>query len=280
MDKESLEIARRSLNGILGTAREFLEKLLGPAAEEAGLILGDKIKFYRLRNMLNVLEKSKRLLEEEGLSPKAVSLKTLFPLLEYASLEEDAGLQDKWAALLANAANSTSELNPSFPEVLKQLSSAEARLLDAIYDRFVGDFKRIDLSESEAIGGNVSNSIPRLSFDSLGLMYADLGLTGIPWAMTLGDFRTHGEKAYRQKAEIKISLQNLIRLGLLSHERDIEFDRHIYEKDFGQLPKSVRYREAFSLSAFGFEFVTACRKPKPEMKDELAMPPSKSETVG
>jgi len=137
MDKEGLELASQSLNGILGTAKDFLEKLLGPAAEEAGQILGDKIKFYRVRNMLKVLERSKRLLEEQGLNPKAVSLKALFPLLDHASLEEDAGLQEKWAALLANAASSTSELSPAFPEILKQLSPAEARLLDGVYDRFI-----------------------------------------------------------------------------------------------------------------------------------------------
>jgi len=136
------------------------------------------------------------------------------------------------------------------------------------------------LSRRRAIGMNVSQSPPRFSFDSLGLLYADLGLAGVPWAMTLGDFKRYGEQAYRQKAELNVLLQNLIRLGLLSHERDIEFDRHIYEMDFAKLPKSIRYKEVFSLSALGFKFVAACRKPKTAIEEELTRPPSGSEQAG
>ncbi|MEO5926269.1 MAG: Abi-alpha family protein [Bryobacteraceae bacterium] len=66
-----------------------------------------------------------------GFTPKAVPPKILFPLLEGASLEEDEGLHDMWAALLTNAASpdGAEKVRPSFTEVLRQMAPDEAVLL-------------------------------------------------------------------------------------------------------------------------------------------------------
>jgi Abortive infection alpha len=86
-----------------------------------------------LKRALRIGEKTRKLLERHGLTPQRVPHRTAVPLLEAASLEDDEGLQDRWAALLANAAAQTMEVPPSFATVLRDLDPAAARVLDAVY---------------------------------------------------------------------------------------------------------------------------------------------------
>lgn len=115
--------------------KKFLEKLAGPAAEEVGLMLQDKVKFYRFKNQLKILKKAKQYLEENKIDPKPIPLRTLLPLLEGASLEDDDYLSDKWAALISNAASgSLSKGNhPSYSKILMELSPIDAVLFDEVY---------------------------------------------------------------------------------------------------------------------------------------------------
>ena len=70
-------------------------------------------------------------LRARGREPRRVPDNVLLPLLEAGSLEEDESLAEKWSALLANATDPAAEaVPPAFPEILRQLSSDDARLLD------------------------------------------------------------------------------------------------------------------------------------------------------
>jgi hypothetical protein len=72
---------------------------------------------------------------EAGFTPQAVPPKILFPLLEGASFEEDEGLHDMWAALLANAASASGEnVRPGFIALLREMAPDEAKLLNWLYD--------------------------------------------------------------------------------------------------------------------------------------------------
>ncbi|MDF0591238.1 Abi-alpha family protein [Candidatus Methanocrinis natronophilus] len=128
----TLALAEKGVDAVI----RFLEKIAGPAAEESGLLLQDKVKFYRFKNQVKMLAKAQIMLDEAGVTPRAVPPKTLLPLLDGAALEEDEDLSTKWAALLANAAtpNGPFTIYPSYPHILSQLSPNEATLLDAIYD--------------------------------------------------------------------------------------------------------------------------------------------------
>jgi hypothetical protein len=84
------------------------------------------------------------MLEEAGLRPHEVSLKALAPLLEGCSLESDPDestdprdaqrMYERWAALLANAAagDEGAEVLPSFPRLLAELVTTEARMLEML----------------------------------------------------------------------------------------------------------------------------------------------------
>lgn len=52
-----------------------------------------------------MLEELKSMCDEAGIEPTKVPLKTLVPLLEGASLEEDDDFQKRWAALPGSLAS-------------------------------------------------------------------------------------------------------------------------------------------------------------------------------
>ena len=136
MESIETELAKTGIPAAFEAAKEFLGKIAGPAAKEVGLLLQDKVRIYRFYNQLKILAKAQKMLNEAGVSPISVPLRTLLPLLEGAALEEEDDLSTKWAALLANAAtpNSPLAIYPSFPHILSQLFPRDARVLDAIYD--------------------------------------------------------------------------------------------------------------------------------------------------
>ena len=116
----------------------FLDRLLGPSIDEAGYLLADRIKFRRLQNQVKILQRSEALLESSGLEAKQVSLQTLVPLIEKASLEEDPTLQEMWAQLLANAATSDARagLHRLCVHVLSSISPAEAKVLESVSELY------------------------------------------------------------------------------------------------------------------------------------------------
>jgi len=119
---------------LVAEARSLLTKLAGPAVEEAGLLLQDKVKLRRFRNQLRILGKAQQMLVESKLQPSPVPLRTLVPLLDGAALEDDPGLSDKWACLLANAGAQTisQATHPAFPRMLSDITPGEAFFFDRL----------------------------------------------------------------------------------------------------------------------------------------------------
>ena len=113
-------------------------KLLGPVFEEVGAMLADEVRIrMHLPRNIKLLQRVKLILEEEKIRPKSVNLKVLLPLLDATALEDDETMAERWASLLASAANPKHEsgLESSFIEILKQLPPAHAYLLDVFYEQ-------------------------------------------------------------------------------------------------------------------------------------------------
>lgn len=66
---------------------------------------------------------------------RPVPMKLLIPIMQGASLEENDDLQDRWAAILVNAANANfgSEVRRSYVTILEQLTPLDAHILDVLY---------------------------------------------------------------------------------------------------------------------------------------------------
>lgn len=128
---QKIDISSTALEKGLDIAKGFVEKLINPSAEEMGLLLKDGIAKWRFANQVKTLVKAQNLCEKHGVNPQMISPKLLTPLLEYASLEDNEKLQDKWATLLANMVDSEQNVeNHVFPYLLSQVSIQEFELLE------------------------------------------------------------------------------------------------------------------------------------------------------
>jgi Abortive infection alpha len=113
--------------GPLAHMSDLVNKLLGPACGEIGVIFGDTLKVHRIKNFIKTTEKTNRMLEDAGLNPNPVPSRVFLPIVEASSVEDDDDLQERWAGLLASASQEGDSFSPSFAETLKQLTPDEAK---------------------------------------------------------------------------------------------------------------------------------------------------------
>jgi hypothetical protein len=138
MKDPGTDLVKATASGVAeGTATAFLNTLLGPVVEAADS-WRDRVRLKRWKAEILMLEEAREFLDLRGIDPSAVPVKTLLPLLDYAAREDpdDQDMIRRWAALLANAADSrpgASYVLPSFPRILAELSPHEAAILDTLY---------------------------------------------------------------------------------------------------------------------------------------------------
>jgi hypothetical protein len=122
---------------ILDKTEKVISTILGPSAKEIGEMFADRIRYKRLKNQIAIFSKTADLLEKNNLQANELNLKTLVPLIEKSSLEDDEVLQNKWANLITNMCSTPETgLEPKLVKTLSNLSSLEAKVLDYIFERF------------------------------------------------------------------------------------------------------------------------------------------------
>lgn len=163
MGDNKIDITSTAVEKGLDLVKGFLDKLIGAPIEEYGLILADNVRLRRFKNQIRIVGKAQKMVEESGINIKQISIKTLVPLLEYSSLEDDETIQDKWSNMIVNFVDSTCHYESSvFPSILNQLSSKEIILMDKLEQD-----KVVKSDEFESLGIYKSNLI------RLGLIEAD-----------------------------------------------------------------------------------------------------------
>lgn len=201
----------------------FFGKILGPAAEHIGGAVGDWAKFYRYKNLLRIGDKVEAIHRQRQLDGKTIPISPRYaiPLIEHASVEDDDAIQEKWAALIANATDPGRAINlqKMYIEVLSSLEPLDAKVLD-----FLGQ-------------------------DGLEEKYPFL----VPKSLNADEL---AEQISSDPEMVRISLQNLYRLGCIidSWEASIDGLDHGYAGFRVNNPKS-NYR----LSHFGQLFMKACK---------------------
>jgi hypothetical protein len=165
----------------LETARHYLDKVVDAPLKEFGELLADQIRFWRLKNQIKMILKSRELLEKKGIDPRKARPDTVFPLIEAAGDIEDETLSDMFAGLLASSLNPDTydTVHPSYAKVLSQLAPLDATIMSGLYD---------------------SLNIHRQS-------YSEAGMT----------LQLVAEKLGIPEAIVLLSFQNLWRLGICSH---------------------------------------------------------------
>ncbi|NCD69404.1 Abi-alpha family protein [Mucilaginibacter agri] len=132
---KKIDITSTVLEKAFDAARSLLSKLISPAVEEAGLLIKDQMSFFKFKGQIKMLNKAKKIIEENGINPKHISLKLLCPMLDYSGIEEDEVLEEKWSILLSNMVDSEQNIeNHVFPYILSQLSRTEFLILESVFD--------------------------------------------------------------------------------------------------------------------------------------------------
>lgn len=118
----------KSFQGIEG----FLKSVCVPALDEVGLLLRDKVRHWRLKNILSILEmaKGKLQFENEELKIQAHP-RVALAIIDNGSLIDNDVVQEMWAGLFASSCtkDEQEDENLIFVDILKQLTIAEARIL-------------------------------------------------------------------------------------------------------------------------------------------------------
>ncbi len=110
-------------------------KLLGPAFEEAGEILADRLRYWRWKSALSILERANEIRSLKGESNENVPLKFFIPFVDECSKEDEAqsgDLQELWATLLSNSSNGSVGIDLLCIDVMKKIGSTEATTLQEI----------------------------------------------------------------------------------------------------------------------------------------------------
>lgn len=250
---DELEVLKSGIEGATAGAlkpiHELVSKLAGPAAAEIGQTLQEHVRVWRFSRALRLAAKVENLLGKQDAPTRSVQLRVLLPSLEYASLEDDDFLQDHWATLLANASNARHPdgMLTVFVEILKQLSAIDARLLNEFYKDYYGP--------SQDGPGNEIGNLAELQpiFETV---YVATGR-----ALPIPDTGHNGEV----EAELTLSLENLIRLGLVVRRQVRRTDR---ENWYFSSPREdneeskVVIQSVYYFSSLGRSFVLSCRPKK------------------
>lgn len=242
---------------ILDKTEKFMSKLLGPSIKEFGELFADNVRFRRLKNQVKIFNKTRVLLDKNGLEPRELNLKTLVPLVEKSSVEDDEFLQDKWANLISNIATTAeSGLEPRLINTLSSLSSLEAKILDFIYED-------LDVQRQLKLAKLLDSKYKKYT-------QADIKIEEI-----LIDFESVKSGFELSEEFTKIYIDNLESLGLLRYEEpQIDIDNGSTSADFENdendnddptidlnldLTASYMGSDDFHLTAFGNYFIKQCK---------------------
>jgi len=260
------ELAKEMITGMVSeTAAKVLESkvvinLLNPVAVEVGQFLGDiagMVRFYATDNMARIFTRWAKI--REGKPPlKPEEFKRVIPMLQMASVQSDDELQERWASLLENVANDANGVLPSFGQTLAQITSAEARYLDRIWER---------VTAPKNYNSGKRKGRDELSYSNLIDIYDPKLRAPSPAEMRVYRDRMSPEqlKAFDEMTNFELTLHDLERLSLL--EKSVKFvsgDPRHYE--FGgeriTIPsEDSGMKTSYALTQYGVNFILAVQPP-------------------
>lgn len=228
--------------GATTLAVDLLRRLAGPAADQVGLMLGDKAWEYRANNLIKITMRLQRKLREAGLPASTVPPRLLLPIIENCSVEDNETLQEMWAGLLATASQETDSMSPSFIETLKQLTPDEARQLEYL----AAETAKSSMTEAlpsraavpDSLYQNRDDSQIQIPFDT----FERLGLIRRDWS------------AY---------------IGLSGHLRNYEDSQRYPSPEIlaESLNEGLTSEYSLSFTEYGSHFLDACRGPRAQSSE-------------
>lgn len=121
-------VVQTGLQGI----SSFMRLLFKPGMEELGLLLKDKVRYWRLNNIISIMDKAQKRLNFDGENLQLqANARVGFEIIEEGSKIEDSELQEMWAGLFISSCSEDGkdDSNIIFIDLLKRISKIEARIL-------------------------------------------------------------------------------------------------------------------------------------------------------
>jgi Abortive infection alpha len=238
-----------------------MRNLLGPLTKNFGLILGqvsDIARFYTEQNLLSIF--TRWAAQRKGEPLEAEGFKRVLPLLRDAAMQSDDELQGRWASLLENVANDAKGVLPSFGQTLSQITSAEARYLDRIWEY---------VTAPKPYNSGKRQGRDQLSYSYLIDIYNPKLRAPSPAEMSVYRNRMSHEQvaAFDEMTNFELMLHDLERLSL--HEKVVQYvsgDVNRYEVG-GELISIPCERSgmmtSYALTQYGVNFILAVRHKHP-----------------
>jgi hypothetical protein len=128
------EAANALTQAAVSGASAFLGRICLPAAEEFGLLLRDKVRAWRARNLARILQRAEeKLAGAHGQAhPRVVA-----QVLESGSWTDADDVQEMWAGLLSSSVQQEGgdDSGIVFADLLSRITTAEARILRFVCDK-------------------------------------------------------------------------------------------------------------------------------------------------
>ena len=189
------------------TGLSVVRAIAGPVAQELGVALSDRVKYWRLKNLISTSEKFDRICKEKNLRPEDLRPLTIavgLPMLEHAANEEEDELQELWANLMVSAttdsesSEDSGDLYKTWSNMLGAMSKWDCRLLITVVEEGIAGRKDDAIQTKPLTQDDVNQAagMPTVRVNihleklvSLGLVYRDLktplgsgGPTGFEYA--------------------------------------------------------------------------------------------------
>lgn len=117
---------------VKGDIYKFLSKVFEGVDGIAIETVINEVRCFNAKRTAKAMEEIYERLNHAGIEPKKVPIKTLIPILENISIEEDETLSDKWSKLLESSIKGTF-IHPSYIDILEKISPNDAKVLDIIF---------------------------------------------------------------------------------------------------------------------------------------------------
>jgi hypothetical protein len=113
----------------------FLNEITGGGMQELGQSFHDWASYVRMKNLIAIQDKVDALRKSRKIEgkPTPIPPRLAIPLIQEASIEDAEEIQAIWARLICKATDndSSKDIHPAFIEIIKQLNSDEAMILNA-----------------------------------------------------------------------------------------------------------------------------------------------------
>jgi hypothetical protein len=167
-------------------------------------------------------------------------------------MQSDEELQARWAALLENTVTATEGVLPSFGQTLSELTSEEAKYLDRLWALVS---QPTDYLSEHRVGRDP------FDYATLIKVYDPLLKVISPAEREVFKDKMTAEqlKDYDRLTQVELVIQDLERLGIISHEPIVEPDRYI-ESGPNKIPagrSQAILRSRYSFTQYGVSFIRA-----------------------